>query len=143
MADDDQAQPQGPQLGLGPLQNAFHQLQMELRAGRLGKRVPDYNGDGSKRFREWLSDIERVGVALNADDNTMKALCFESLKGPAAEHFSRIDRNFPGAPWPQIRQALTSQYSDISDVHMALQRLRKIKQRKGNRFNAFVSVYVH
>ena len=146
MADDDQVPPQippqqppqAPQLGLGALQNAFHNIQMELRAGRMGKRIPDFNGDGSRRFREWLADVERIGAALNADDGTIKALCFESLKGPAAEHFSRINRNYPGAPWQQVRQALIGQYSDIGDNHLALQKLRRIRQKRGETIQSFV-----
>lgn len=128
---------QGPQLGLGALQNAFHNIQMELRAGRMGKRIPDFNGDGSRRFKEWLADIERIAGALNADDATIKALCFESLKGSAAEHFARVNRNHPNAQWRDIRRALVAQYSDAGDSHIAIQRLRQIKQKRGESIQSF------
>ena len=123
--------------GLAPIANSFQQLQMELRAGRLGKDVTKFNGDGHRRFRQWLGDVERVGVALNANDNAMLALCFETLKGPAAEHLTRIARAQPNIPWQQLRQQLIALYSDISDAHIALQSLRKIKQRSGESVQVF------
>ena len=88
---------------------------MELRAGRLGKRIRDFNGEDSRRLRERLADIERVAGALNADDATKKALCLESLKGPAAKHFSGLNRNDPRATWNEIRQALIEQYSNMGN----------------------------
>lgn len=45
----EEEQAREPQLGLGALQNAFHNIQMELRAGRMGKRIPDSNGDRPRR----------------------------------------------------------------------------------------------
>ena len=122
---------------LAPLANSFQQLQMELRAGRLGKEVSKFNGDGHHRFRRWVSDVERVGVALNANDNAMLALCFETLKGPAAENLTRIVRATPNITWQQLRARLTAQYSDVSDAHIALQTLRKIKQKAGESMEAF------
>ena len=103
----------------------------------MGKEVTKFNGNGHRRFRQWLSDIERVGVALNANDNAMLALCFETLKGPAAENLTRIARATPNIPWQQLRTQLTAQYSDVSDAHIALQTLRKIRQRSGESMQAF------
>ena len=125
------------QIGMGPLRDAFHQLQMELRASRLGKRVSDFSGESPKKFREWISDIERVGRALNADDNTMKALCLESVKGTAAEFFSRITTANPQATWREIRNLLHEQYSDTNDTHLATQRLRRVRQKRGETVQSF------
>ena len=100
--------------GLASLANSFQQLQMELRAERLGKEVTKFNEDAHRRFRQWLSDIERISVALNANDNAMLALCFETLKEPAAENLPRIARATPNIPWQQLRTQLTAQYSDVA-----------------------------
>ena len=126
-----------PAANLGPLQNSFQQLQMELRAGRLGREITKFNGEGYKKFRQWLNDMERYRTALNAGDNATLSMCFESLRGTAADFLTRTIQQNPNITWQNFRQLMVGQYSDISDAHIALQTLRKIKQRSGESVQGF------
>ena len=116
---------------------AFRDLQLEMRAGRLGARITDFSGESSRRFSDWLRDVERVGAAAEATDPLMRAIVCQSLKGAAAEFFARVMREQPQATWAELRQLLVAQYSDASDVHIALQKLRNLKQRKDENVQAF------
>ena len=70
-----------------------------------------------------MRDIERVGIALNADDEQYKALVLQTLKGSAADFVARLIQNNDRISWQAIRAQLFSQYSDINDSQLALQKL--------------------
>ena len=40
--------------------DSFRALQIEMRANALSKQIRDFAGEGSKRFKEWLNDIDRM-----------------------------------------------------------------------------------
>ena len=119
------------------VQDSFKQLQLEIRADSLSKHVRDFNGEGSRRFQEWIRDIERVGTALNADDERYRVLALQTLKGPAADFLTRILRTNPNLNWDRIKRRLGQQYSDQSDVHLTQQKLRRLTQQKGESVQTF------
>lgn len=138
MAQANQPPPAPPVPGnLGQITNSFQQLQMELRAGRISREITKFNGDGYKKFRQWLNDIERYRTALNAGDDATLAMCFESLRGSAADFLTRTVQQNPNVTWQQFRALMVGQYSDVSDAHIALQTLRKIKQKPGESIQGF------
>ena len=116
---------------------AFRSLQLEMRAGRLGNRIIDFSVESRRRFPDWLRDVERVGAAAEADDALMRAVVCQSLKKAAAEYFVRIIRENPMATWDELKQQMRAQYSDSSDVHIAQQKLRQVKQTKGENVQSF------
>ena len=71
----------------------FHHLWMELRAQTLSKQIRDFSEDGSRRFREWLRDVERVDTALGAADERVKLLALQTLKVLAGDFISRLFRD--------------------------------------------------
>ena len=83
-----------------------------MRANSLGKQIRDFSSDGAKRFQDWLSDIDRVGQALHADNERYKTLAFQSLRGAAGTFLSRYVRDHPNHTWAQIRAALVAQYKE-------------------------------
>ena len=119
--------------------NSFKQLQLELRAQGLSKHIRGFNGEGfrSRRFQEWVRDVERVGTALEADNERYRALALQSLKGPAADYLSRILKTNQWLGWNQIKQRLAAQYSDQGDAHIALQKLRRLTQQKSESVQNF------
>lgn len=106
-------------------------LRREFRTGRLGQQIGQFNGDGTRRFRDWLKDIERVGQAVGANDEIFRLLCLESLKGPALDHFSRLLQIQPPLGWLEIVAALQQRYVDEADTQVALQKLIRLRQRQG------------
>ena len=109
-----------------------------MRASALGKEIRDFSGDGAKHFRDWLSDIDRVGQALHADNERYKTLAFQSLRGAAGTFLSRYVRDHPNHTWAQIRAALVAQYEEDGDSHLATQKLRCLQQKAGESVQNFV-----
>lgn len=119
------------------IRDSFRTLQMEMRANALSRQIRDFSGDGGKRFKDWLSDIERVCQALDADVERYKALCFQTLKGSAGNFFARHIQANPNHNWQRIKQALTAQYAEDCDAHIAGQKLRRLTQKQGESVQSF------
>ena len=68
---------------------SFKQLQLEMRANCMSKQIREFTGEGAKRFKYWLADVERVSQALKADDQRTKNPAFQSLRRSAREFLSR------------------------------------------------------
>lgn len=120
------------------VRDSFRDLQLEMRASTLAKQIRDFNGEGCKRYRDWRTDINRVGQALNANDERFKTLAFQSLKGNAGEFLGRHIRQNPNNTWAQILEALNAQFLDDGESHLASQKLRKLSQRTGESVQNFV-----
>lgn len=116
---------------------SFRSLQLELRAGHLGSKITDFSGDSSRRFNAWLRDIETMGLAVEATDSTMRSLAVQSVKGQAAEFIGRLFSETPNISWEELKARMMAQFSDEGDREIALQRLRKLKQNKGESVQAF------
>ena len=116
---------------------SFRSLQLELRAGHLGSKITDFSGDSSRRFNAWLRDIETMGLAVEATDSTMRSLAVQSVKGQAAEFIGRLFSESPNINWEELKARMRAQFSDEGDREIALQRLRKLKQNKGEAIQSF------
>lgn len=123
---------------LQDLTESLDGLKRELRTGRLGKQIGQFNGDGSRRFRDWLTDVERIGQAVGANDEVYRLMCLETLKGPALDQFTRLMVARPQMPWADIVVALRQRYFDEADSHIALQKLNRLRQRKGESTMVFI-----
>lgn len=132
-----QAQAQAQAVPIRILTENLRSFQMDLRATALANQIRDYNGDGGRRCREWLKDVERVGHILQADNERYKTLALQSLKGAAADYFYRIIRTEPNLAWPEIRLRLVQNFCEDGDTHLALQRLRRMTQSKGESVQTF------
>lgn len=130
--------PDAPDIPARVMQDSFYQLQMEMRAQNLVKQIRDYAGEGSRRFRDWLRDVERVGAVLGANDERYKLLALQTLKGIAGDYASRIFREAPGMTWDQMRGHLVQNFSEEADGLIALQKLHKLKQGKGETAQSFI-----
>ena len=128
---------QGRDIPAEIFRDSFKSLQLEMRAGTLGKQIRDFSGDGAKRFRDWLCDIDRVGQALQADDERYKTLAFQSLKGAAGTFLSRYTKDHANHTWAQIKEALIAQYEEDGDAHLAKQKLRRLQQKSGESVQNF------
>ena len=117
--------------------DSFKMLQVEMRANALAKEIRDLSGERSKRFKDWLGDVERVGQALEATNERYKTLAFQSLRGSAGEFLSRFIQDHPNHGWRHIRQALVAQYSDEGDAHLTSQKLRRLQQKSGETIQNF------
>ena len=141
----DQPNPAPPQEGCratasrsdDTVQNTLKSLELEMRVQSLAKTIRDYSGEGSRHFHDWVKDVEKAGIALNADDQRYKSLVLQTLRGPAGDFVTRLIRVDPNIPWPGICQALYDQYSDINDTQLAIQKLRRLTQNAGESIQNF------
>ena len=117
--------------------DSFRLIQMEMRAQTFIKQIREFDGEGGRRFMDWLRDVERIGTAIRADDEQYKAIVLQTLRGPAAEFTSRFVAENPNATWGLVRHTLIHQYSDTGDRHLARQKLRRMTQRTGETIQNF------
>ena len=54
--------------------DSFRLIQMEMRSQTFIKQIREFDGEGGRRFMDWLRDVERVGTAIRADDEQYKAI---------------------------------------------------------------------
>lgn len=125
------------------LKDELRDIKFELRSQNILKSVKDFDGEGSKRFRDWIKDLERVGTIVNADDDRYKAFALQTLKGSAADFLSRILKLHPRLTWRELKQILVQQYSDTADSQMAKSKLRRLAQKKGETIQNFAERIFH
>lgn len=115
----------------------FHQLQMEMRAQGIYSQIRPFVGEGSRKFSEWVRDMERAKVTLQADDSRMQVLALQTLGGQAAEFCARILKDGQVLAWDTLKSKLKSRYSDLADTQYARQSLRHLRQKKGETVQNF------
>ena len=115
----------------------FRELQYELRLQSLAKQVQPFNGESSRSLRNWMRDMTKIGLTVGSDDEKMKILSLQTLKGGAAEYYSRLLRTNPQITWTEIVNALRARFSDQADQQLAAQKLKRVKQKSGESVQSF------
>ena len=116
---------QGPIPGnLVPLTTSFKQLQMELRACRLGRKITKFNGDGYKKFRQWLNDIALYRHIALQTLRKIKQRSGESIQSFAERTGQLADEAYPNMNkgQPPIQNSLVEANDGIA---MLLMRTRQ------------------
>jgi hypothetical protein len=111
---------------------------MEIRSMSMANQIRHFNGEGNRKFHDWLKDMTRVCTALRADPERTRALALQTVTGPAAEFLTRYLTTRPTADWPVIKAAMAARYSDEADATYALQKLRTLKQNSGEPVQNYV-----
>ena len=83
----------------------------------------------SRKFRDWLREIDRAGAIVDATDERYKSFVLQTLRGNAADFLSRVLRLTPDITWARLRESLIQQYSDTGDARIAKTKLRRLTQR--------------
>lgn len=115
----------------------LRQIQLELRAGTITQQVRKFNGDSSKRFKDWTKDLERGRRIIEGNDERMRAWALETVNGPAADFLARLVTANPNITWAEIKQNMAARFSDHADAQFALQKLRRMKQGTGETIQTF------
>lgn len=129
--------PTAPDTLSANLSQNFKSILLEMRLQGLVALITPFEGESARNFRLWLRDMEKVGMSVGNDDDRLKVLAIQTLKGPAAQFVSRTLRSNPTMAWPQLKQALLSRFSDISDTQVALQSLKRATQRQDESVQSF------
>ena len=125
-------------LPLQVLTEHFTRLEAELRAAGAHSRIGTFSGEGNgSKFTQWTKDMERVRVALQADDERMKFISLQTLSGQAAEFAASLIKADLNLTWDQLLQQLRHRYSDLADTMFARQKLKRTRQKNGESVQNF------
>ena len=116
----------------------FTRLEKEMRASGAHSSIPKFSGEQSgAKFNQWCKDLNRIRVALNADDDRMRFLTLQTLTGQAAEFASSLIRIEPLISWENLKEQLRQRYSDLADVLYGRQRLKRLTQKADENIQNF------
>ena len=79
-----------PSIPLTIFSNHMQDLRTEIRSLSTLSDISKYNGEGHRRFLDWLREVEKCRISLKADDEHMRALCCDKLAGPAGDYVRRL-----------------------------------------------------
>ena len=113
---------------LAAIGSTVQSLLLEWRLQGLSAQVKPFSGESAKNLRSWLRDMARIGLTLHNDDEKLKVLAVQTLKGSASDFVSRILRANPGTSWDHLRTQIVNRFSDLSDSQYALVTLRRLRQ---------------
>ena len=109
----------------------FEQLRLELRQQGVCQNIRTFSGEGSEKFQNWATDIERARTQLNASDERSRVLALQTLSGPAADFCTREIQENPQITWVTLKKKLSNRYNDMADLQYARQKLRRMVQTRG------------
>ena len=116
---------------------AMQKMQLELRAQNATQHLQSFAGEGSEKFRLWLQDLERTLTQLGGDDARARVLVLQTLSGPAADFATREIKKNNAITWKKLKEKLTERFSDLSDLTLARQKLRRMVQGKSESVENF------
>ena len=115
----------------------FRALALEMRTQGLANKVRNYSGEGVKRFKDWLQDIEKAAVSVFNEEDRVKSIALQTLSGQASEFAMRYVREHPNCNWTTLRDALKERYGDLTDSQYATMKLQRIHQKEGESVQSF------
>ena len=141
-----QAQVQAPQ-GPAPIQaiampaqvlaDQFTRLENEIRAEGISRDSKTYNGEGTKKLKEWVKEMDKYERIINGDQARMRTFAIMTLTGLAGDYLRRVLTAHPQATWNDIKDAIIARFSDLADQHYALRKLKQVKQGTGESVQAY------
>ena len=114
---------------------ALKEVIQEIRMQNLTKHVRPFHGEGSAKFRNWLTDMDQLGITV--DSERMCVLASLTLGGLAGTFVSRFLKDNPNTQWQTLRQKLRERFSDESDIAYAQEKCRRMRQTRGESVSNF------
>jgi len=115
----------------------FTIVQRELRVQGLTAKVALFSGESSKRYLEWVREVDKVRLAADLDLDTIKAVALQTTKGVASDYLTRLLQAQGDITWNEMKEALSQRFSDVTDTYVAMRKLRTLKQHKGDSPSTF------
>ena len=105
-------------------------VSIQLGAQGISQIISPYEGE-PKKFKEWVKSIEKYAVLTNCDNDRIKRVAYQSSRGPVSDFIRRYQDNHPNHTWNQMKEELTSRFSEVVDQQHAYMLLRKVHQKLG------------
>lgn len=127
--------------GQGPVTNDvmtenFQSIMLEIRAQGVAQHIRTFAGDSHQKFRDWSREMQRISGLM--DDGRMRLIATSTLSGPAADFVSRLIQATPTITWIDLLKEMKERYSDSSDHQFAREKLRRLRQHKGELVQNYV-----
>ena len=106
---------------------ALQSLVQEIRVSSLTNHVRNYQGEGTAKFYSWLTDMDQLASTIDSD--RMCVLATLTLGGPAGLYVARLTKT--PITWTDLRRRLRDRYGEAEDPRIAREKLRHIRQNKG------------
>lgn len=126
-----------PQENQDPIVNQLRIITHELSSQGVHTLVPFYDGTDPKQFRNWIKEVSKYGVLVNANDDRLKRLLFGTSKGVVSSFIERFLRERENATSRELIRELQIRFSDIADEQSALALLKKLLQGKNESIQSF------
>jgi len=115
----------------------FTIVQRELRVQGLTAKVALFSGESSKRYLEWVRELDKVRLAADLDLDTLKSVALQTTKGVASDYLTRLLQTDVNITWNELKEVLAQRFSDVTDTYVAVRKLRTLKQHKGESASTF------
>ena len=111
------------------------QWYVTMTANNLPNKVHSFNGETLIKYKQWRDDMEQVGDHVGHDDERMKRLTIDTLRGLASKNFHKYLKTNRNITWPQIRAVMNNKYCERADMEYPKQQLKGLKQHLGETRN--------
>ena len=119
------------------LTGSFDKVTQEIRASSMGRSIRTFSGQGIQKLHDFLKDVERITLAVNASDEQVRALTLQSVTGVASTFLLKYLTDHKDANWDSIKKAIKERFSDLADEQVAAQKLRTLHQNKEESVQTF------
>ena len=109
--------------------DTMKEIVMEVRAQGITQNIKTFNGESSTKFHEWVQEMD--AISCTSDDERMRLLVTRTMSGPAVRFACRTIADKPTITWKELRTKLREQYSELKDPYCAQEKLRQIRQHRG------------
>ena len=93
--------------------------------------VAPYYGD-KRGLKQWIKQIEKYATLSRIDGEGMKALAYQTARGPVSDYLTRkiTEGAFAQENWAGMKANLIAKFAEVTDPSYAMQLLRQTRQRK-------------
>ena len=92
--------------------------------------ITAFDGQPSK-FREWIRNIEKYQKMTYVENDDCRLLAYQTARGAVSGYIARALEANPHCTWVELKADLAKAFSDMPDMHVALSKLRQVKQKAG------------
>ena len=133
------ANPQVPDLPVEVLGKHFDEVKVEIRAQNLMSDVRKWDGQSSKRFKDYSDDVEKVITQLGAKSTTELELMIATnpLQGAASKFATSLLKKYPDLTWQRLKIGLRDGFGNAPLQRQALSDLRRVKQKPRENIQTF------
>ena len=117
-------------------QQHMSEVQRQLQLQSAVSSTHTFDGLSEKYFKKWLKDMDRLWLA-HKDDLFMRCVIFKTVKDLAADYWADVTTKTPTISWNDARDGFMSRFSTFVSADIAKDKLKNIKQHKGEELYAF------